>query len=125
MKDFISKDMRTNEIKNEINDIKKCEIKIKGKDLKYETKNYIYDFQQYDTIRTFGDNIYTAKINIDGSEMDQTNLSKNWEEFSVKSRLRTIKDRNKKRNAFESANALDEVEELVLNAFRRWLFPMK
>ena len=111
--------MRTNEIKNEINDIKKCEIKIKGKDLKYETKNYIYDFQQYDTIRTFGDNIYTAKINIDGSEMDQTNLSKNWEEFSVKSRLRTIKDRNKKRNAFESANALDEVEELVLNAFRR------
>ena len=111
--------MRTNEIKNEINDIKKCEIKIKGKDFKYETKNYIYDFQQYDTIRTFGDNIYTAKINIDGPEMDQTNLSKNWEEFSVKSRLRTIKDRNKKRNAFESANALDEVEELVLNAFRR------
>ena len=41
--------------------------------------------------------------------MDQTNLLKNCEEFSVKSRLRTIEDRNKKRNTFESANALDEV----------------
>ena len=29
--------MRTNEIKNEINDMKKLENKIKRKDLKYET----------------------------------------------------------------------------------------
>ena len=34
--------MRTNEIKTVINDIKKWESKIKRKDLKYETKNYIY-----------------------------------------------------------------------------------
>ena len=33
--------MRTNETKNEINDIKKWESKIKRKDLKYETKNYM------------------------------------------------------------------------------------
>ena len=42
MKDFISKDMRTNEIKNEINDIKKWESKTKRKDLKIETNIYIY-----------------------------------------------------------------------------------
>ena len=36
------KDMRTNEIKTVINDIKKWESKIRRKDLKYETKNYIY-----------------------------------------------------------------------------------
>ena len=41
--------MRTNEIKNEINDIKIWESKIKDKYLKYETKNYIYGFQQCDT----------------------------------------------------------------------------
>ena len=34
--------MRANEIKNEINDIKKWGSKIKRKDLKTETKNYIY-----------------------------------------------------------------------------------
>ena len=34
--------MRTNEIKNEINDIKKWESKTKRKDLKIETNIYIY-----------------------------------------------------------------------------------
>ena len=34
--------MRTNEIKNEIYEIKKWEEKIKRKDLKYETKICIY-----------------------------------------------------------------------------------
>ena len=81
--------MRTNEIKNEISDIKKWESKIKRKDLKYETKTYIYDFQQYDTIRSFDDNIYNDKINIDEDEMDQTNLFKNWKEFNEKSKART------------------------------------
>ena len=68
--------MRNNEIKNEIDEIKKWEGKIKRKDLKYETKKYIYDFQQYETIRSFGDNIYDNKINIDEAEIDQSNLLK-------------------------------------------------
>ena len=57
--------MRTNKTKTEINDVKKWKSKIKRKDLQYETKSYIYDFQQYDTIRSFVDNIYTGKISID------------------------------------------------------------
>ena len=38
--------MRTNEIKNEIDEIKKWEDKIKRKDLKYDAGKYKYDFQQ-------------------------------------------------------------------------------
>ena len=38
IKGIFPKEMRTNEIKNEINEIKKWEKKIKRKDLKYETK---------------------------------------------------------------------------------------
>ena len=41
-------------------------------------KNYIYDFQRYTTIRSFGDNNYTVKISINEGETDQTNLLKNW-----------------------------------------------
>ena len=41
------KDMRTNEIKNEIDEIKKWEERIKRKDLKNETKNCTNDFQKY------------------------------------------------------------------------------
>ena len=66
--------MGSDEIKNEINDIKKWECKIKRSDLKYETNRHIYDFQKYDTIRSFGYNIYIAKISINEAEMDQTDL---------------------------------------------------
>ena len=54
--------MRTNGIKKELNDIEKWEAKIKRKYLRYETNNYIYDFQQYGTIRSFGENIYNDKL---------------------------------------------------------------
>ena len=40
-------------------------------------KNYIYDFQRYNTTRSFGDNNYTVKISINEGETDQTNLLKN------------------------------------------------
>ena len=53
--------MRTDEIKIEIYEIKKWEEKIKREYLKYKTKNYTYDFQQYETIRSFGGSIYTQK----------------------------------------------------------------
>ena len=61
---------------------------IKGKDLKYETTKYVYDFQQYDIIRSFGDSIYSGKINIDEAEIDQSNLLKNWGNFREKSKLK-------------------------------------
>ena len=48
---------------------------------------YIYDFQQIETIRSFGDSIYTCKINIDEAEMDQSNLLGNMVEFNNKTKL--------------------------------------
>ena len=57
--------------------------------------------------------------------MDQTNLLKNWIEFGERYRPRTKKDTDKKRNTFESVNALQEDRELILNAFRSGIFPMK
>ena len=43
------------------------ERKIKWKDLKNETKKYIHGFQQFEAIRSFGDNIRNGKITIDES----------------------------------------------------------
>ena len=48
--------MRTNEIKGEIYWIKQGE-----ENLKYRTKNCIYDFEQYETMRCFGESISTGK----------------------------------------------------------------
>ena len=51
------KNMRTNKIKNEIDEFRKWKEKNKRKDLKYKTNNYLYNFQQFETIRSFGDSI--------------------------------------------------------------------
>ena len=78
------------------NDIKKWEEKIKREDLKYKTKNYIYDFQQYETVRSFGESIYTQNISIVEAQEDQSNLLKNIVEFNNKSRPKNIEVEDKK-----------------------------
>ena len=54
--------MRTNKTKNEIDKITKWENKMKRKKSKLETNRYIFDFQQFETIRYFGNSIYNGKI---------------------------------------------------------------
>ena len=62
IKGIFPKEMRTNEIKNEINEIKKWEEKIKRKDLIYKANKYKYDFQKCETIRSFGVNKILVKL---------------------------------------------------------------
>ena len=45
-------------------------------DIKRWEEKYTYDFQQFETIRSFGGNIYTGKVDIDEAEMYQSNLLK-------------------------------------------------
>ena len=45
--------------------------------MKYEAQKYIYNFQQYQTIRYFGESIYTRKGQIVEAEEDQIYLLKN------------------------------------------------
>ena len=91
--------MRTNEIKNEIDEIKNWEEKIRRKDLvkqiNTKTNQYKYDFQQHDTTRSFGDNICKGKINIDEADIDQNSLSDSLKEFNDRSK--TVQGKNKKK----------------------------
>ena len=82
--------MRTDEIKNEINDIKKWENKIKRKDLKYKTNRYKFDFQQFKILRSFGDSIYNGKVRIDEAEMEKTNLIENIVNVSKKPLAKSV-----------------------------------
>ena len=91
--------MRTNEIKNEIDEIKNWEEKIRRKDLvkqiNIKTNQYKYDFQQHDTTRSFGDNVYKGKINTDEADIDQNSLSDSLKEFNDRSK--TVQGKNKKK----------------------------
>ena len=108
--------------------LKMKEMKLKNgkkKRLNNKASKYKYDFQQYETIRSFGERIYTGKINIDKAEMDQRNLLKIFAEFNEKPRSRTIEGKDQERNTFESVNAHYEGRELIFNAFRSEIFPIK
>ena len=87
--------MRTNKIKNEIDEIKKWEDKIKRKDLKYEAGKNKYDFKRYETMRSFGESIYFGKISILESVMDQTNLLGNRKKINDKSKPKTKEGKGK------------------------------
>ena len=117
--------MRTNLIKNEIDEIKKCEEKIKRKDLKYETKKYTRDFQQYETIRSFGESIHTRKAKIvKNSNMD---LLKDIVEFNNKSwpRAKECQDKKEILTKVQVQEILMKGRELTLNAFKRKIFAIK
>ena len=53
--------------------------------MKFETNRYNYGFQQYETIRSFGDSMYTGTISVEEAEMDQTNVLEYMIKFDNKS----------------------------------------
>ena len=57
--------------------------------------------------------------------MDQTNLLENMVKFNNKSKPKTKEGKAQKQNTFGSINALYEIRELTLNAFRSGIFPIK
>ena len=57
--------------------------------------------------------------------MDQSNLLENIVEFTNKSSLKEKEDKSKKRNTFDSVNAVQEGGKLALNAFKSGIFPIK
>ena len=86
-----------------MNQIKKWREKTKRKNLKHETKTYVYDFQQYETVRSFGDSICARKINIVEVEGDQNNLLNKMVEFNDRTRSILKERKDKKKNKNKSA----------------------
>ena len=50
----------------------KNEKKKLDKKIQYIKQKYKYDFQQYETIRSFEDSIYNGKISLDEADVDQS-----------------------------------------------------
>ena len=117
--------MRTNEIKNEIDETKKLKEKTKQKDLKYEIRTYSYHFQKYEKITSFDESVYTRKASIVKTEENQSNLLENLEEFNNKSRPKNKEGKDEKIDTYENANVLYECRELTLHDFKCGIFSIK
>ena len=85
--------MKTNEIKAEIDKIKNWEEKFRREDLVHKRNKSKYDFQQYETTRSFGDSIYNGKSSIDEANLDQSSWLDGLKDFNDKQQKVKIKEK--------------------------------
>ena len=57
---------------------------IKGKDLMYKKDKHVYNFKQFETIKSFGESVYTGKTKIDEAEIGQRNLLESMVHLIIK-----------------------------------------
>ena len=66
--------LNNDEAKRELDKIKKIEKNVNRGKLIYETNEYTYSFKNFQTIKTFGRDIYEGKITIEETDKYQTDL---------------------------------------------------
>ena len=71
----------------------------------------MYDFQQCETIKYHGESIFTRKASRIEAEEEQSNLSKNMEEFNNKSRPKNKEGKDEKKILVEIHMPLIKVED--------------
>ena len=75
IEDVIPNDaLNNNEAKKELDKIKEIEKNVDRQKLIYETNEYTYSFKIFETIKTFGLDIYESKITIEEANEHQTDL---------------------------------------------------
>ena len=62
----------------------------------YEVFKYVYNFQKFQTTRSFGDNIYNCKITINGADQKEDSLLNTILDFNNKSTEKSKANKDKK-----------------------------
>ena len=65
----------SDEAREEINRIFKIEKNVDREKIVYDAGKYRYDFRIFNTIRTFGEDLYDGKITLEEADKDQSDLS--------------------------------------------------
>ena len=85
---------------------------------------YIYDFRIFNTVRTFGRDIYEGKITLKEADEDHSELINDINEFNEKTRPKT-KDKKEKRIVMKNLHNFFSAREIVLNEFKSKIFLTK
>ena len=64
IEDVIPKNALNNETKKELDKIKEIEKNVDSEKLVYKTNDYMYSFKSFQTIKSFGRDIYEGKITL-------------------------------------------------------------
>ena len=72
-----------------------------------------------------GDEIYNKIVNIDEADQEQSDLVDYFFDFNSKTKPKSQKYKKRKKDVFDSIKNLYKGRELVINAFKSGLFPLK
>ena len=124
IKDFITAENLNPEIINEIKRIEEIEKKVDRNKMVYKGTNKTYDFRNFKTIRTFGNEIRNNVISLDTANIEQANLLSYVSDVSKKTKPRNPAQRQLKADIVDSVTSLVQGREMVINAFKSGIFQM-
>ena len=84
-------------IKKRLKKILEIEKNLDREKLIYEAGKYIFDFRKFNTIRTFGEDIYDGKITLEEADKDQPDLVDNINIFIEKTKPKIDKKEQEKK----------------------------
>ena len=88
----------------------------------YKGTNKTYDFRNFKTIRTFGNEIRNNVISLDTANIEQANLLSYVYDFTKKTRPRSLAQKQLRAEVVDSVTSLVQGREMVINAFRSGIF---
>ena len=67
---------------------------LKREDLVYQRDKYVYNFQQFETIRSFAKTIFASKITLDNADKDQSDLLNDFVDFKKETKPRNTEKKS-------------------------------
>ena len=109
----------------ELNKILRMEKDVDREKLVQDTGKYTYDFRTFNTIRTFGEDIYDGKITLEEADEDQTDLADKINEFTKEERPKNYDKKQEKKIVTKNLRHFLNAREMVLNGFKSKIFLRK
>ena len=122
IKDFIPIENLNPEIIKEIKGIEEIEKKADRNKMVYKGTNKTYDFRNFKTIRTFGNEIRNNIISLDTANVEQVNLLSYIYDFTKKTKPQNPAQKELRAEVLDSVTSLVEEREMVINAFKSGIF---
>ena len=91
----------------------------------YKSNKYTYDFRNFQTIRTFGEDIYEGEITFEEADEDKSDLLNSIRDFKNKTRPQNNRKEQEKEIVLKNLYNFFEGREKVLNGFKSKIFLTK
>ena len=126
IEDVIPKNaLNSDEAKKEPNKIKEIEKHVDREKLVYETDEYTYCFKNFQTIKTFGRDIYEGEITIKDADEYQADLLTKILDFSKYIKSRSEEKKKENEIVLQNLYKFFDGREKILNAFESKTFLAK